>query len=91
MNFKHLFHRHGPDEPCPFMEPSLHRAADGTAGFLARLYVKLHTARCGPCRQFLEKLRQMLAQLKEAKAADPTPETIERLMLGVGGPSPTGR
>lgn len=63
------------------MERLLNQAAEGKANRFAKWYVLAHTARCGPCRRFLERLEAMLASIKAArKASEPSPEALERLM-----------
>lgn len=74
-----LFHRHGPDEPCPHMKALLNRQADGTIGRFGRLYALAHVARCGPCRDFLRRLEQMLSELSSTKQ-ELSGEVRDRLM-----------
>jgi len=81
-----LFHKHGPDEPCPHMESTLNRMAEGRAHWLARLYAVAHTARCTPCRKFLHKLEKTLIALKASKAPEPDPDVVQRLMSKLDGP-----
>lgn len=77
-----LFHRHKPGEPCVHMEGILHRCAEGKASRFAKWYAAAHTARCTPCRKFLERLEQVLDGLKAAKAPSPDAATLDRLMDG---------
>lgn len=63
------------------MERMLNQSAEGKANRLAKWYVLAHTARCGPCRRFLERLEAMLTSLRAARqASEPSPEALERLM-----------
>lgn len=70
----------GSDEPCRHMEGMLNRVADGSAGNATRRLVLAHVFRCDRCRRFLESLKEMLAQLRNARASEPNASARERIL-----------
>lgn len=75
------FHKHDEEggKPCKHMEPLLHRTADGSAGWLTRVYALAHAARCPRCGPFLHNLRLGLAKLRGARAKEVPEDAMARL------------
>lgn len=67
------------EKPCRFMEHFLNDALDGRCGIMSNLFVKGHLLHCVRCRRFVESIRNNIARLREARAADGSQEVVERM------------
>jgi hypothetical protein len=61
------------------MEALLNREVDGRNRFLLHWYSLAHAARCRPCREFLEAIRENRAKLAQARSLEPSHELTKRL------------
>lgn len=53
-----------PAPPCAHMKKMLHDAADGHSRGLRLWFTLQHVVHCGPCRRYLECLKEMISALR---------------------------
>ncbi len=64
------------------MEGMLQATANGTSRGVVRWYANAHAARCTQCKCYLERMTETVEKLREAKAAEPSADVVERLASG---------
>jgi len=65
--------------PCSHMEGLLNQAADGSSRGIRLWYAISHAARCHRCGLYLQRLREMLNQVKSSRAKEPSADVLSRL------------
>jgi len=74
-----MTHRHLDGPPCEHMESHLQDVAAGEATLWQRFRVGLHAIECGPCRKFLERMRDTVTRVHAASEDEPNQEAVDRL------------
>jgi hypothetical protein len=72
-------HRHGEGKPCVHMEPLLQQVADGSLKGIRLWYAAAHAARCGPCGNYLSRLKETITSLRNLKRESPPSDVLSRL------------
>ena len=62
------------------MEGQLNRVADGTARGVGLWFTLSHVAYCPQCRRFLESLKAMIGKLHKAREAEPSEDSVQRIL-----------